>query len=117
MAAEEIGTPAGRPSMMATSSGPWDSPAVSTRSISLVSPERLTHGRQHGGLVRQGIARVCGDADAHLEQGLMKEHPEAGRGRVPGRLPRVRQRHAPGALHDLPEPPPRLDQQSTIEGK
>src|SRR5262245_61215824 len=76
MALTSIGTPAGTPSIIATSRGPCDSPAVRTRNASPSSArswERRTHGRDRSveprpqpegahPLVQQHDETVDGDA-------------------------------------------------------
>ena len=73
--------------MMATSSGPCDSPAVSTRSIALVSHDRLAHRGQDGRLVIEGNIDLAADEDPHLQEGLMQQHPEPRVGGAAGALP------------------------------
>ena len=97
--------------MMATSSGPCDSPAVSTRSIGLVSHDRHRASRRaRRPRHRSGTSASPRGEDPHLQQGLVQQHPES-RGRGPARaLPRRREGGRPVAVDDV-------EQQAAVRGE
>ena len=77
-------TPAGRPSRMATNSGPCDSPAVNQRSmcrsshsVRVRSGDGRPHRRNDLGLVRERGELVPGDEEPHLPHGLGDEQVES----------------------------------------
>src|SRR5690606_35988583 len=96
MASAVTVTPEGRPSMTAMSSGPWDSPAVSTRSMPLVFHARRPHDRHDDVLLRQRDVLATEQEDADLPHGLVQEHLEPRD--HPGPLPPGSQCRRPGGV-------------------
>src|SRR5690606_36302553 len=76
MASAVTVTPEGRPSMTAMSSGTWDSPAVSTRSMPLVFHDRRPHDRHDDVLLGQQDVLAAMQEDADLPDGLVQQHVE-----------------------------------------
>src|SRR5690606_11254362 len=101
MASEEIGTAEGSPSMTAMSSGPCDSPAVSTRSIGLVSHVRRSHFVTYAFFVIESVQRVAVQEHPDLSDRLMQEHRRTRN--HSSAMPDIGQRRRPGLVRDLEE--------------
>ncbi len=100
----EIGTPEGRPSMTATSSGPCDSPAVSTRSIASSLPRPPGASRRGRRFVRSAASgspvtktRICRTAWCSSIPSPETAVSTAG-------LPRLREARRPRAVDHVEQP-------------